>query len=388
MHAEIPAETRFVASTVQPEPDVGQMETLAARDLDWGQVVQEAVNRHGVGPLLYRNLTASGFDELVPEQVVERLHQHSRGTATRNLSLTNSLLSLLEHLDEAGIWALPYKGPVLSESIYADFSLRRFRDLDILVRPNDLHDAEAVLVERGFEPKRELTENQKQLLMTNGRQRTMEKGGILVELHPRISTPDPPFEVATLFERAGSVDLAGDSIPAIEPADNLLVLSVHGTRHRWNQLKWICDIAYMIRNETVNWPVVLDESKRRNCYRRLLLGCGLASAVLDVELPDIVHFRANDTVPRLISDTYPYCLLGIDDTTSLRYRLRSRDDTVNRIRYCWNKLTHPSVQEADNIQVPDQFFGVNYLFQPVRVTCSKLISVALELVSKIRVNTK
>lgn len=388
MGAEIPAETEFITSAVRPEPAADRMETLVARNPNWEQVVREAVNRHRVGPLLHRNLTESGSTELIPEQVVERLRQHSRQTATRNLSLTNALLSILENFREREIPALPYKGPVLSESIYADFSLRQSRDLDILVRPDDIHDAEAVLLERGFEPKFELTEKQKRLLVKNGRHRTMKKGGTIVELHPRISSFDPPFEVADLLDRAGSVDLAGESVPTTRPVDTLFALSVHGTTHQWNQLKWICDVAYLIKNETFDWPAVLEESKRRNCYRRVLLGCGLASTVLNVGLSEVVRSGLRNTEPRLVSDTYPDCLLGTDGTTSLRYRLRSRDDNIDRIRYCWKKITTPSFRGTENLPILGHRPGLNHKINPIREIISKLIAVVRNFGSKIRTDVK
>lgn len=384
MNAEVPAEMEFITSAVQPEPDVDRMRALVARNLDWERVTQEAVERHTVGSLLYRNLVESGSEELVPDQFLGHLREHSRNTATRNLSMTNSLLSILERLDEGEIPALPYKGPVLSEAVYADFSLRRSRDLDILVKPEDVRDAEAILREHGFRPKLELTEKRKQLLIRNGRQRTMKKGGLLVELHPRISSPDPPFETTELLERAGRLDLSGDPVPAIKPVDNLLVLSDHGTRHRWNQLKWICDIGYLIRNETLDWSEVLEESKRRGCYRRVLLGCGLASAVLDVDLPEIVRSGSNNETRSLLESTYPNCLGGTDETRPLRYTLQARDDASSRIRYCLGRLSSPPAGSPDDPLIPNRFVELYYIIYPVRVVTKTLIGTIRALLSEIR----
>lgn len=387
MGSEIPAEMEFITSAVRPQPDVDRMETLTSRDLDWNQVVQRAVKRHKVGPLLYRNLIESGSDELVPERISKRLRRQSKRTGIRNLSLTNSLVSILKQFDERGIRALPYKGPALSERIYADFSLRQARDIDILVRPEDLLDAEDVLLERGFEPRRELTEEQKRLVSKYGRHRTMKKEGAIVELHPRISRFDPPFEVSSLLDRAGFVTLDGESIPAIRPIDTLLILSVHGTRHLWHQLKWICDIAYLIQNQRFDWTTVLEAAKRRNCYRRVVLGCRLATTILGVKLPDVVHSKFHDIQP-LIRNTYPACLLRSDGTTSLRYRLRCRDDTTDRIRYCWNKLTIPPARETGEMVLPERLSGLQSVIYPIWAITSKLRTTTRSLRSKLSTNTK
>lgn len=384
MNTEIPDETKFVTNAVQPEVDIDRIKVLSSRGLNWERVIQEAVERHRVGPLLYRNLIESRFDELVPDQFVERLREHSRKSVTRNLSMTNSLLSILERLDEEGIPALPYKGPVLSQTVYADFALRHSRDLDILVKPEDFRDAESVLREDGYRPKRELTEKRKRLLVRNGRHLTLKKEGLLVELHPRISNPDPPFENAELLERAGRAKLTGDPVPAIKPIDNLLVLSDHGTRHCWNQLKWICDIGYLIQNKTFDWSVVLKEAKRRDCYRRVLAGCGLASMVLDVDLPESVHLESNDETQWLLESTYPRCILGTDDTRSLRYTLRARDDTLSRIQYGLGELSTPPAGNTEDALIPKRFVELYYIIYPIRVVSSILIDVARTFLSEIR----
>lgn len=345
--------------------------------------MQKAVKQHNVGPLLYQNLVESGSNTWIPDQVVEHLRSYSKQMAIRHLSMTKSLLSLLEKFDEAGIPALTYKGPAFSLAVYDDLSLRQSRDLDILIEPDFLYEAEAILRERGFKPKRRLTEKQKQLLVQNGRHRTMEKEGLIVELHPRISRFNAPSEVTELLERAESVELLGYRIPVMSSTDSLFTLAVHGTRHRWNQLKWICDIAYLIRNRNFDWPAILEESKQRNCYRCVLLACGLSVTVFGTEIPDIIRTRLQSIDSTLLDATYPDCLLGTDDTTSLRYRLRSLDDDLDRVRYCWNKLTTPSLRDTNTIPLPESLFWLYYIFHPSRVLYSKSVLTARTLRSLI-----
>jgi hypothetical protein len=298
--------------------------------------------------------------------------------------MTNSLLSILGLFDDEAIPVLAYKGPVLSQTVYDEFSLRQSRDLDLLVRPSDFYDIETVLVANGFEPERDLTEKQKQLLVRSGRDRTLKRDGLVVELHVRLTTPSPSFEVEELLERARPIELAGNVVPATRPADTLLVLSNHGTRHRWNQLKWICDIAYLIRNETFDWQELLEEAKRRNCYRRLLVACGLAATVLGVSVPWVVRSNLRASELRLIKNTYPNCLLGAHELASLRYRLRSRDDTLDRIRYCWGRLGMPPADETNALFRPAQSDTLSPLLSPLGVVTSKLRHTARAIASEVR----
>jgi len=57
--------------------------------------------------------------------------------AARNVFLTNKLFEILNLFKKNDILALPFKGPVLAESVYGDLSLRQFVDLDILVHNHD-----------------------------------------------------------------------------------------------------------------------------------------------------------------------------------------------------------------------------------------------------------
>ncbi|GAG91885.1 unnamed protein product, partial [marine sediment metagenome] len=83
-------------------------------------------------PLLYQSLKKT-CPEAVPDDTLEQLRAYFLTNAKRNLFLTGKLLRLLELLKDNGILAVPFKGPVLAESVYGDLSLRQFADLDILV---------------------------------------------------------------------------------------------------------------------------------------------------------------------------------------------------------------------------------------------------------------
>ena len=131
---------------------------LVQRNLHWDFIIDKALE-HGVMPLLYRCLYASCQDS-VPKAALDRLRELYRANAQRNLFLTSELLKLLRLLDTHGISAMPFKGPVLSVSVYKNLSLRQFCDLDILVRKKDIQIAKDLLISKGYRPRREMTKTQ------------------------------------------------------------------------------------------------------------------------------------------------------------------------------------------------------------------------------------
>ena len=60
-------------------------------------------------------------------------------------------------------------------------------------------------------------------------------------------TVTPQHFLERLWERVGRVPLGGNSVPSFAPEDMLLILCVYGSKHTWGRLKWVCDIAELIR---------------------------------------------------------------------------------------------------------------------------------------------
>jgi hypothetical protein len=88
-----------------------------------------------------------GHDDLAAE-LRERMrarHDQVRAEATIQSVITYGVLSSLE---ERGIPAVPLKGVIFSERIYGDGASRESRDIDVLVAPDQLNDAVAVVREQ------------------------------------------------------------------------------------------------------------------------------------------------------------------------------------------------------------------------------------------------
>src|SRR5262249_37383288 len=115
---------------------------LLGQPLDWGQLISFAA-RHRVLPLLCRHILPAWRNE-IPEDAQRVLQEHVRWNAHRNLLRTAELIEILRDLEEQGIQASPYKGPVLADLLYGDVSLRHFDDLDVFVRMDDVQAAKRV----------------------------------------------------------------------------------------------------------------------------------------------------------------------------------------------------------------------------------------------------
>ncbi|HSL52789.1 MAG TPA: nucleotidyltransferase family protein, partial [Pyrinomonadaceae bacterium] len=108
----------------------------AEGDVDWNYLFQLA-RRHSIVPLVYVQLERHAAD-VVPEHVLAKFKQHYFENSARNTLLTAELCRLINLFSDEGIEAIPYKGPVLGLFVYGNIALRRFVDLDVIVKKSDV----------------------------------------------------------------------------------------------------------------------------------------------------------------------------------------------------------------------------------------------------------
>jgi hypothetical protein len=222
--------------------------------------------------------------------------------AQRNLFLAATLLKLLRLLEAHGTPAVPFKGPVLAVVAYGNLALRQFGDLDILVRPQDARHAQQLLLTRGYRrwdgrPTTPLPRLRKvyELISADGQ--------VLVELHWALtsSTFFFPLKPACLWERLETVTLLDTPVRTLVPEDVLLMLCVHGAKHHWGRLGWICDVAALLHTYgEMDWQRMVERAEQLGSRRMLLLGVFLAHVLLGAALPEALRPRLQ-TDPLVLS---------------------------------------------------------------------------------------
>src|ERR1044072_2066662 len=120
------------ARTAASEQIAARMREVAATKINWEYLFLLA-RRHSIVPLLYRQLDRHASD-LVPTECLNQLKKHYLENVARNTILTAELCRLINHFADSGIEAIPYKGPVLALFAYGNVALRRFVDLDVIVK--------------------------------------------------------------------------------------------------------------------------------------------------------------------------------------------------------------------------------------------------------------
>ncbi|TNF98971.1 MAG: hypothetical protein EP297_06755, partial [Gammaproteobacteria bacterium] len=298
------------------DPDTkDRISSLLKNDPDWTQLFQNA-RFHGVIPLVYKNL-GTFYTDAVPDEALDKLSDSFLTNEQRNIFLTELLLKLLDLFDRNNVPAISYTGPVLASTVYGDVAFRQFFDLDILIREQDVEKAENLLLSQGYVDRWNRTgpfdreSKGARAFLSNDRK-------VHIDLHWASTLMRKDFYYPNddehLWSKLNCVSVSGKSIDSVPPEVLLQILCIHGTRSYWEKLKWICDVAELLRTyKELDWVHVIDQASKLGNRRILFLGLWLARDLLGAVLPlqvlqsieadKVVALRGKQIRERLLSET-------------------------------------------------------------------------------------
>lgn len=356
---------------------MARIRELLRSDLDWERLLMLAT-RHRMLPLLWWHLKTE--KQALPEPCVELLQRAFLANATQMLRLSAELLELSRLFAGRGIAMVPYKGPALGAYLYENVALRHAGDLDLLVRRADVGRARAILLDRGYRPRHALSRGGEQFMLRSRYSEELDRvDGLSVELHWAFTNGDVrlPLDLDVLAPRLRTMQLGGGVLPMFGREDLLVILCVHGSKHRWDRLEWLCGIAELLRAHALDldWRVVVDRAGALGVRRMLLLGVLLAHDLLGASVPELFLqlARSDGTVSRLAAEV-PKLFVSdavAEDASSLAtdlFRLRLRERPRDRLRFIWYRLTTPSRPESwSAISVGRHSLPLHSLLRPFRI---------------------
>jgi hypothetical protein len=356
-----------------------ELRVVIAQKPDWESVVAGA-RRHRVAALLL-----DGFQQcadLVPDAVLARLRRQASAGARRSLFQATETLRLLDLLTAAGVRAFSLKGVPLSGQLYGSLGVRDARDIDLLVVPARFEAAEEVLANAGY--RRSLSAlSPRQRKAYRRRFKEVElvdaRGGV-VELHDRL-TDDPkllPCDFDALWRDRAVVRITETEVPILPRPRLDLYLCVHGAEHMWGRLRWLIDIAVLLR-QPGNVGALLDVAEKEGLAAPVLHALLLAHDWIGLPLDAAVITRARSD--RRVQRLHRYLMPSYADAAWSRlplpgsfaalmhyslwqrlYRLSLRPDWRHRLRQLHGELTAPGDWGA--WRLPDRLFWLYPALRP------------------------
>jgi len=288
----------------------GKIRRYISQNEDLG-TVSFLANYHGVAPLFYHNLKQVGWDLLKPE-FREHIDQYFQVSRRHNLFQSKEFTRIVSFLSENDIPSLVIKGQALATQTYGDSSLRRTTDIDLLIPEEKFGKVEDLIVEDGYDyyqKVKNLTGLKKRTYSWLSKQYPFKRhsGVFMLDLHTGIMPPGYhyPGTFDSLYQKSVTVNIGGEEIATLGLPDQLLMLSFHGIKNRWETLKYVCDVSAVVQMMTeAHWKRVLSLAIEYRCDRILFIALLLAYKIYGAILPEqVLQKMWNDPkVSKITSD--------------------------------------------------------------------------------------
>ncbi|HEY0302719.1 MAG TPA: nucleotidyltransferase family protein [Rhizomicrobium sp.] len=225
------------------------MRAAAAAVSDWDRLLRVAI-RHRVEAMVHAALAAAAID--MPAAVSQALTARAQRIVAGSMATAAESVRLQTLFDGAGIPLLVLKGAALAELAYGTLAVKRSRDIDLFVAPNDVDAALRLLAERGYglgPSMKDLMARHRRLVLRHGRELALlnPETQIVVELRWRLV--ESPALLAGVDIESASQTVPMPAIGAVrtfQTEDLFAYLCLHGAAHGWSRLKWLADLNALI----------------------------------------------------------------------------------------------------------------------------------------------
>jgi len=347
--------------------------------LDWRKLTQLA-DRHAVVALFCQAIRERND---IPADILDYFQGRALEAARFDLTLSAELSRLLKLFEGHQIQVVSLKGPALRYTLYGDTALRSSSDLDLLVRPEDVLRAKRALEAAGYYMQSVVPSNadeaclrRRDCQVTLSRKITDQDDLLFVDLHWRLLPGYFPrfFDEGEIWGCLRHVSMAGTPVSTLSPEHLLLFLCAHGTKHLWERLGWLCDIARLVQVETgIDWTKVFSEARHTDSSRMVVLGLLLASELLGISLPSAAreHISSDQNDRELIETVrhrlYDEILTPASARESASFSRRAFERTGHRVRFLFGVFLEPTEAEYEALKLPLPLHWLYYFFRPLRL---------------------
>jgi hypothetical protein len=347
-----------------------------ARDVaDW-QTLIEIASRHALVPLVAQELALAASD-VVPAAVLAELRARSQQGVMRSLQLSGELVDAVHAMSAFGADPMPFKGPTLAVLVYGSLSLRQYEDLDILVRRQEVERARKALLSRGYSPVTAYNESQRASIRLSGHHEQFLNPVTrsTIELHWSLnnrSLSRDSFE-HNWWENRQSVSIGGVEMRTLGVEQMLLYLCMHGGKHSWGRLSWLCDLQRALRAyPDAYWSRIWALARENGAARMVEIGLLLVESVLNGSAltAAAAQGRSPDAEAREISALLAGRLRDQatrQSSVDFRVQLRARERKRDRLRYTWHVLAAPHQADVALLGLPRVLHSVYYIVRPARL---------------------
>lgn len=197
----------------------------AVSEWDWSALLDLAVQTKTLG-LVCKVVDDSQLE--LPEPVKARVNQSKQHLLMASLFNLEWTIKVTKALRDAGIEALVLKGPIQSNLVYGRWDIHRSGDVDLLVRPDRFKEAGDALVQHGFLPVFDETD---QWWIDHLGEEPYHNPSVrspIIDLHHRVQQPGGPFpkDPERFFADNVHTHYSGEDIPVLSVGHGAVLAAI------------------------------------------------------------------------------------------------------------------------------------------------------------------
>ncbi len=251
-----------------------------------------------------------------PHSLSAEFHEEIVKHQRHSLELQALFQKVSKIFEERKIQHFLLKGPILSESLYDDPSLRMYSDIDFLVPYDQLAAAKEILEDLGFNalktmPGKNWASSEQKYFRKDVPFIHSQKKSLCIEVHFRLQPP--PFVYGMdwdlIDQNKKIVTYQGRSVATLSDDMNFAYLCAHGHAHAWERLDWLFDFSVFykkILRGDLNYA--LEIGKKYNLWEELRSALSLARDILQPH-SSLLHsseLRSNGSYRRMKSRVHSF----------------------------------------------------------------------------------
>lgn len=330
--------------------------------------------KHAVFPLLYKTLKR----HFPQHPLTIKLKPYYLNIVQTNMSITTELLKSVTLLNTHHIPTLCFKGPLLSALVYGDITLRQYGDLDILIHKKDKDKAMILLKKNAYIPEIKLKKQTKNTFLdaVNVLGFHSPKKDTFIEVHWGLLSKNYAihWEERDLWKEREMIQIDRHPLETLSHTNHFLYLCVHGSKHLFERLSWVCDIdRYVQTQNDINWEEIFTHAKHLGILRILCLSLHLTHTLLNTPLPKEVEDKiSHDALAKKLSQQ----LIDLQFTNSntkpkglyaFKFLWLMRENFIDKLRFTYYALFAAKFDDFKFIQLPNYLAFLYPLVRPLRL---------------------
>ncbi len=256
----------LTAGIQQKEEEVELVKELLRKNPDWS-FIKDYTIMHGTAPLMYNYFKKHDLETYIPPTLYKNLKGNYMQTYAIHAIALDTLKEVFEVFHKNEIPTILLKGVEAATFIYNDPGLRPMGDVDIVVPPEKLLVAEALLFEMGFVYARPYKSKRLRTLNIHNHLDPFIKNGVKIELHRDLSSIHHVHRMPLnyVWKNVKEVDFYNTKVYLILNDAYLHYLCLHALIHFSNnivRLNSFVDISEFIKKheKSFNWSDIAQKS--------------------------------------------------------------------------------------------------------------------------------